>query len=437
MSNYVWLDDAVRMFFDEKLTYAQIGQRLHEHFPSNMHKSQVKEIIRGAMRRTERYKQEHTKMMDNLCKNPCKMTYKDTGDVIYDEVIELLDGEEITPELVMKAHKLNPIDWHVASFTSNVWQSQVKGGNKINLWQSKLTVRPTNKKGIRIDDIDKHFEELSKRFKPTHVKKEYPALNDKTMVEINIADLHLGKMAWTGDSGQMYNTEIAKGIFERILNDFARQIGRPEYITFVFCNDFFNFDNPAYTTTSGTPQTNSGSWQQIFDVGVEMLANGISMLSDIAPVITFYTPSNHDEMTGYFAVKYLQAFFKENENITIDASATPRKYQLYGNTLIGYCHGDKEGAAGNKERASRLASLMPIEASTLWSDSLFREMHVAHLHSEQMIQEINGVIVRRIASPTASDTWHVQNGFVGAVRKAQAFVYDKDKGLVNIINAPV
>ncbi len=64
-------------------------------------------------------------------------------------------------------------------------------------------------------------------------------------------------------------------------------------------------------------------------------------------------------------------------------------------------------------------------------------MHAAHLHSEHAINEANGVIVRRIASPTAADTWHYESGYVGAVRKAQTFIYDKERGLLQTINTPV
>ena len=71
---------------------------------------------------------------------------------------------------------------------------------------------------------------------------------------------------------------------------------------------------------------------------------------------------------------------------------------------------------------------MPIEASELWSKSRYREMHTAHLHSEHMIEEINGVIVRRVSSPTAADTYHATHGYMGAVRKAQTFIYDKNLG---------
>jgi len=258
------------------------------------------------------------------------------------------------------------------------------------------------------------------------------------MAEVNIADLHLGKLCWHGDTPEDYDYKIAKSIFYNSIGEICEYLKTlpVEYIIFVWANDFFNSDTIEQTTTSGTRQDCDVRWQKMFNVGVEMLVRGIEMLSEIAPVKTFYTPSNHDEVNGYHALKYLEAWYRNDPNVGIDTDAYPRKYHLYGNTLLGYTHGE-ENDRGTKEKASRLASLMPNEARDLWGQAIFHEFHSAHLHSEQMIQEINGVIVRRISSPTASDTWHTKSGYIGSVRKAQTFIYDKDRGLIHTINTPV
>lgn len=54
-----------------------------------------------------------------------------------------------------------------------------------------------------------------------------------------------------------------------------------------------------------------------------------------------------------------------------------------------------------------------------------------------MTEEINGVIVRRISSPTAPDTWHTVSAYMGSVRKAQVFVCDRERGLKHVINTPI
>jgi len=293
----------------------------------------------------------------------------------------------------------------------------------------KMAATQDDEYDIDISGIDR------KQFKPPIVK----AVDRKMMAEVNIADLHLGKLCWHGDTPENYDYKIARDTFYYIIADVIENLkGKPiEYITFVWTNDFFNSDNEQKTTTAGTPQDTDIRSKKLFNVGVEMLVRGVEMLARVAPIKMFYTPSNHDESSSYHALKYLEAWFRNDPNVTINTDAYPRKYQLYGNTLLGYCHGAKEGTSKSKEKASRLASLMPLEAREMWGQAKFCEMHTAHLHSEHVYEEINGVIVRRVSSPTATDVWHAENAYIGSVRKAQTFVYDKERGHILTINTPV
>ena len=446
MDKPIWLDEAVKMHYDDGLQYSEIVKRFRQHFPADMHESSINRCIRDAVRRSERGKAERKSAQGGqFIQQPCKKTYKDTGETVFEEIIELLAGEELTPEHVMAAHNLKPSEWKVVLFTSNVWQSQVKGGNKIALWQSKLTVKP-NIGGVDLESVLKHYEHLDR----TGVSQiKYVRAQGTRMVEVNLADLHLSKLCWHGETPENYDHKIAQDVFYKIIGEIAQRISviPVEKILFVWANDFFNSDNEAKTTTAGTPQDTDVRAKKMFNIGCEMLVNAIETLKHatpnpddkelVIPVDTFYTPSNHDEETSYHALGYLSAWFRSDPNVRVDMDAYPRKYIAYGNSLIGFTHGDKENASGSKDKASRLASLMPIEARELWANAKYCEMHAAHLHSEQMIQEINGVIVRRISSPTALDSWHVTSGYMGAVRKAQVFVYDKERGLLDIMNIPV
>lgn len=363
------------------------------------------------------------------------LEYKADGTIISEKFITVRDSDEMTPDFILTAHGLKPSAWEVVSYKNNFWNTQVKGGAKQISYQSKLTAKPTTNK-IDLAEIDKHFARLDRQhFTPPKITPRTGSM----MAEFNLADLHAGKLCWRGDTPENYDYKIARDIFYKIIGEVCGELkGRPlDYILFVWTNDFFNSDNEQKTTTAGTPQDTDIREKKLFNVGCEMLVRGVEMLSSIAPVKTFYTPSNHDSMSGYHALKYLEAWYRRDPNVEINTDAYPRKYILYGNTLLGYCHGDKEESRGTKERASRLASLMPIEAKELWGKAKYHEMHTAHLHSEQMIQEINGVIVRRISSPTALDTWHTSRGYMGAVRKAQTFIYDKQRGLIQTINTPV
>jgi hypothetical protein len=423
-----WRDKAFELYKLYGRQWSKIADEMLDYFPELNH-FETKEKIRSYLRRHPDVKQTQ---IDDRQKG--SIEYKADGTIISDKFITVRDGDEMTPEFILEAHGLKSSEWDVVSYKNNFWNTQIEGGAKQISYQSKLTAKPTNNK-LDLAEIDKHFRELDRiNFIPPIIKP----IEGELMAEVNIADIHLGKLCWHGDTPENYDYKIARDVFYRIIAEAVDNLkDKPiEYITFVWANDFFNSDTIDKTTTAGTRQDTDVRWQKLFNVGVEMLVRGIEMLSEVAPVKTFYTPSNHDEVNGYTALKYLEAWFRKDPNIEVNTDAYPRKYQLYGNTLIGYCHGDKENSSGSKEKASRLASLMPLEAAEFWSKSLYREMHTAHLHSEQMIQEINGVIVRRISSPTALDTWHTQSGYMGAVRKAQVFVYDKERGLMQTINIP-
>ena len=98
--------------------------------------------------------------------------------------------------------------------------------------------------------------------------------------------------------------------------------------------------------------------------------------------------------------------------------------------MIGFTHGDSE-------KKNRIGKLMPIEAREAWGKTLYHEVHAAHFHSEQAVQEENGIIVRYVSSPTSTDNWHYENGYVGAVKKAQSFIWDKEYGLTDILHSVI
>ena len=424
-----WKAEADRLYREYGRQWSAIADELMPLLPNLTH-FEVKEKVRSYIRSSAQYKKQKTEDFKRS-----SVEYKADGTIVSEKFIVIRDGDEMTPEYIVEAHGLKPSAWEVVSYKNNFWNTQIKGGAKQISYQSKLTVKP-RKSGIDLAEIDKHFRELERK---SFVAPAIKYAQGSMMAEVNVSDCHLGKLCWRGDTPENYDNKIAKEMFYSIIAKIVEQLrGKPiEQILFVWSNDFFNSDNEQKTTTAGTPQDTDIRNKKMFNIGWEMLIRAIEMLVEIAPVKTFYTPSNHDEETAYHAIGVISAWFRNDPNVTVDMDAYPRKYELYGKTLIGFTHGDKENDKGSKEKASRLASLMPIEARELWSKATYAEMHAAHLHSEQMIAEINGVIVRRISSPTALDTYHTTHGYVGAVRKAQTFLYDKETGLVQTINTPV
>lgn len=404
---------------NEGKTYAEIADILNTEYPSERFTgSRVRGWWRWNCPKIETRTGNSTVCFNN-------------GNYEYKKEIELPHGEPITPESIMKAHGLKVGMWEVISFTNNDWQSQEKGGKIVDLYQSKIVVKPI-KTGIDFEAVTEYLNKI----KPLPYEPIKHTTGDE-MAEVNIADLHLGKLAWHGDTGKNYDHKIARDNFKKIIEDFCHRLKdrKLDYILFVWSNDYFNSDTIDKTTTASTPQDTDVRWQKLFQVGVTMLIEAIETLRQIAPVKTVYTPSNHDTMAGFYASHALNLKFSDMPDVEIDTDAYPRKYIEYGVNLIGFTHGDKENSRASSEKASRLASCMPIEAAEQWGRTKRHEIHAAHLHSEQMIEEINGVIVRRVASPTYSDTYHVERGYIGAQQKATTFIWNKKLGNTETINS--
>lgn len=344
-------------------------------------------------------------------------------------LIEMAEEEAKDVNFLLQAHGYDPKVWELTSARNNIWNVYSKVDGVQTLYSSKIVVKP--KSGISLEEIEKFFVELGKDYKcPVHKPTRYD-VNGK-MLELNLADLHLGKLSWTGDAGENYDYKIARDRFFYIINDVLTRTEHYKFnkILFIYSNDFYNSDNILASTTAGTQQDTDLRWQKLYSVGIEMLINAIDLLSQYAPIHTFYVGANHDRMTSYYSICHLNAWFRNNKNVFVDTGPQARKYIEFGNNLIGFTH-------GSYEKRNRVGKLMPIEAREAWGRTLYHEVHAAHFHSEQVVQEENGIIVRYVSSPTSTDSWHYEKGFVGAVKKVQSFIWDKELGLTDIIHSVI
>lgn len=352
--------------------------------------------------------------------------------------VYLTPDEAADPSKIMRRMGFDPLLWEVitCNVVSGSWDVTIKNeayeGVKYTnqKYSIKLTVKPLGG-NLTFPQVLSAFKELQ----PAKViEYDYePIVTGKGLLfELPIMDFHLGKLAWSGETGDDdYDLKVAAKLWKKTVDDLidkACSFGEIEKILFPVGQDYFHFDTPTVTTTAGTQLDSDTRWQKMFSKGVELLVWAVEQLRKIAPVEVLWIPGNHDQMLSYAATVGLAQRYAETKSVKVDLSATPRKYRLFGNSLIGYSHGEKEG--------KRLEGLMQVEVPELWGDSIFREFHMGHLHTESTVTK-NGIVFRRISAITAPDAWHVENGFIGSVRQAQAFMWDRDRGLQAILNSNV
>jgi hypothetical protein len=265
---------------------------------------------------------------------------------------------------------------------------------------------------------------------------------EKNLLEISIFDLHIGKLAWGGETFENYDVKIARKRFLDSLKKLLDNASGFDYerILFPAGNDFFNSDTIFNTTTKGTQQDEDLRWQKTFNVGVKLLVDGINLLKQTGvPVDVVVIPGNHDFERSFYMGAYLEAWFSQDPLVHINNGASPRKYYRYGNLLLGLTHGSEE-----KESSLPMLMATDVESKPMWSETKFHEWHIGHIHRKKTVQyDINksrllnedlGVTIRYLSSLTGTEEWHHKKGFVGSTKAADGFVWNHEFGLIAHLN---
>lgn len=339
-------------------------------------------------------------------------------------------GSIRTLEELLEEAKVDLNIWTVDRHQINKWEMGAKDSDGeivvTPLWQVKAWLK--KKQGV--EDATELLEFFKKELAANINNErwndvEETVVGDKPYcLELAIPDLHLGKLGWSSETGSdNYDSNEAVRIFELAVKDLISKapMDQVEQILFVLGNDFYHTDNAKDETTSGTYVGTDSRWQKTFMKGCTLLTEVISRLAIDRQVIVPIVPGNHDFERSFYLGEYLKAFFHAHPNVKIDNTPTARKYFRYGNTLIGFTH-------GNEEKHSTLPLILATERPVDWSETRFREWHVGHLHKESN-NEYAGVKVKFLAALCPSDSWHAKKGYIGSTRSATAFLYHYDKGL--------
>jgi len=308
--------------------------------------------------------------------------------------------------------------WDVEKVNCNYWG---KPGN------DNLQLKAILKRNEKLDEafIRDVFNKLKSPKKFTASK---PAKGDY-MLKINLHDLHYGKLCWQPESGENYDSRIARKRFLNALATFADHVAHKKIkeVWFPVGNDFFNSDNVEMATTAGTGQHDDGRWQKTYHEGTQLLIDGIDFIrQNIAPVKVYNVGGNHDLQKSFYATLHLSAYYKNCKGVSVDISPAKHKAYQFGNVGIMDTHGDR---IKRQELMQDFMVLFP----DIWCNTKFREVHIGHLHHE-VTTEMKGGKVRVMPSMSGTDAYHFNAGYVGTLAQSQAFLFHNKIGLSAIYN---
>jgi hypothetical protein len=275
----------------------------------------------------------------------------------------------------------------------------------------------------RAQEIRAEIEEIKNLDRTVKPSVTVP-ITTGNLLEINIADAHLGKLAWSQETGhESYDSKIADAMYRRAQSAlFARAGVKFEKVLMIIGNDLMNSDNAEGTTTKGTQVSTDGRYHKTFYRARTLMIDSIEQARKIAPVHVIVMPGNHDRLACFHLGDSLEMYFHADPLVFIDNEPTSRKYFQWGKVMLMFCHGDRE-------KRMDMPLVMASEQPKMWGETLFRECHTGHLHQTRT-EELHGVRVRILPSLSPPDAWHATNAYVGCLRSAEGYIWNKSEGLI-------
>lgn len=350
------------------------------------------------------------------------------GTYTSDKLISIKEDELKNPISLLKAHGFDIREWELVSARNNIWNVYSKQDGIQELYSSKIVVKP-KEQTIDYDRINEWFDKLDRKYSLPVIKTSNEYLKGNKCLLIDIADLHLNLQATLFSTGNEYNCEIAEKLFFYVISDILSRVEKYQFNKIIFCigGDMLNGDNLSGFTTKGTPQDSDLLYFDAIEKLYAMTIRAIDTLKQKAPVNVIYISGNHDKLSGYKLAKFIDAWFRHDNNVIVDYSPLPRKYVKFGRTLFVFAHD------GNVKTLPRLIA---DEAREYWSDINTTEVFLQHLHTEQVLTEEYNMRIQRLPTISAKSDWTVNKGF-GNKRQCKTFIFDIEDGLTDVLYTPI
>lgn len=272
------------------------------------------------------------------------------------------------------------------------------------------------------------------------IKTKAPSKTQNSVLgEISIYDAHIRMYAEKAETNDTdYNCDIAVKRMVESAEGLASRFNKPERMIVTFGGDILHTDTRSNTTEkSGNVLDVDTRFHRGIDYAIKACYDVVQIASKLAPVVDIVVvEGNHDWHSCVWLSRVLEAFYEGSPNVNVLRQPSCRKYMTYGNNLLVWTHGD--GVRMNQWQA-----IISTEFAKQWGTTKFRHLKMGHIHHKKKNQpmrvvsetangweEQRGLLVEYLPALCSTDAWHSGAGFIGSMKGASGFEYDKKAGLI-------
>lgn len=254
---------------------------------------------------------------------------------------------------------------------------------------------------------------------------EAPARCDADLLTVYpIADRHQGMRAHRNETGEEYNSEIAKA---RLVDWMGRCIAsapasKRAVILDIGDGQHIN-DGRNQTPRSGHPLDVDARPFDVVDASIESLDATVQMAArKHEEVEVRILPGNHDPEI-YLAVMFgLWGIYRDNPRIRVRKEPGEFWVRQFGKVMLAANH-------GHKAKPKQLVDFCADEFAPIWGQTKYRVLFTGHLHHAK-ITDIGGMTHEQLSAMCARDAHAASSAYVSRA-KLQAITYDKTHGEVH------
>ncbi len=225
------------------------------------------------------------------------------------------------------------------------------------------------------------------------------------LLELTYADMHFGKNRFS--YYKPHQDKSMRWIKSKEWQETLIPIG----------NDLFHWDNINGTTTRGTQVGFEPDLEQAWEDAIKFYFPIIEeAIRQSVNVYIPYIKGNHDATLGWAFVKMIEKKFPQ---AIVDTSIDNYKLHTWEKIAIGFSHGNEP--RDFKKYSKIFNELFRMELA----QAEVREIHLGDKHHQMILDEF-GIVTRGLSTASNTDQWHYNNGFIGASKCFQAFIYTED-----------
>lgn len=226
--------------------------------------------------------------------------------------------------------------------------------------------------------------------------------NPSGLLELTLTDMHFGKNTY--EDYKPHQDKLMRWIKSKEWQEVLMPIG----------NDLFHWDNIKGTTTAGTQVGFEPNIQEAWEDAIRFYFPIIEeAIRQSVDVYMPYIKGNHDATLGWAFAKMIEKKFPQ---ATVDTSIDNYKLHTWKKIAIGLSHGNEP--KDFKKYSKIFNELFRMELA----QASVREIHLGDKHHQMILDEF-GIVTRGLSTASNTDQWHYNNGFIGASKCFQLFVY--------------